>query len=66
MNVGRIILEPSELSLKSQASCTDGAISLFGDDDFCQSLVRTVIVINLIPIDKQDDICILLDGPGLT
>ena len=42
-----------------------GAVALFADDDFRDALVRGVLIIDFIPVNKHDDVGVLFDGAGL-
>ena len=45
---------------------TDGAVTLFAYDDFRNSLVLCLRIVDFIPVDKKNQIRILFDGPGFT
>jgi hypothetical protein len=47
--------------LERQPAGTNGAIPLFTNDDFRNTLIRGILVVYLVSIDKHDDIGILLD-----
>ena len=41
-------------------------MSVFGDDDLGDILTFGVLLVNILTIDKHNDIRVLLDGPALT
>jgi hypothetical protein len=47
--------------LERQPAGTNGAITLLTNDDFRNTLIRGILVVYLVSIDKHDDIGILLD-----
>jgi len=61
-----IVFETRELPAECQQAFTDGAVTLLADDDLGQSLLRAVLVIDFITVNKHDDIGILLNGTRLT
>ena len=56
----RIIRQPDQID------GSDRAVSLFGDDDFRDSLILGILIIVIISIDKHNDVGILLDRSLLT
>ncbi len=62
----RKIFETRVLAYECQGNHADRAVTLFADDDFCFAFIGRVGVVNFIPIDEQDQICILLDSAGFT
>ena len=43
----------------------DGAVSLFGDDDFCLIRMLCIFVVIVVAVQENDHIRVLLDGTGL-
>ncbi len=56
-----IVFEPGVLADKAQQLGADRAVTLLADNDFCDSLLLGVLVIDLVTVDKEDDVGILLD-----
>ena len=55
------IFESSELPLERQPAGTNGTITLLTNDDFRNTLIRGILVVYLVSVNKHDDIGILLD-----
>src|SRR4051794_903906 len=57
----RDVLEPRVLAEERQTHGADRPVALLADDDLGGALVRAVLVVDLVAIDEEDDVCILLD-----
>ncbi len=62
VNVRSKILKTGIFPQKGQAAAANRAITLFGDNDFSGTFFGGFGVVDLIAVDKDDNICILLDG----
>ena len=60
------IVEARVLADKRQLDRTNRAITLLADDDLGDALVFGIRVIDLIAVNKHDDVGVLLDRPGFT
>ena len=61
--VGKIF-EFGEVASELQAHLTNGAITLFANDDFSDAQIFCVFVINLVAVDEQNHVRVLLDSTG--
>ncbi|CRI63137.1 hypothetical protein THIOKS11170027 [Thiocapsa sp. KS1] len=59
--IADIVLELGVFAEKGQAGGSDGPVALLGDDDLGDTLVLRVLVIDLVAIDEDDEVCILFD-----
>src|SRR5680860_167977 len=53
----RVALDEGQLGL------ADGTVPLLADDDLGDALVGAVLVVDLVPVDEEDEVGVLLDGP---
>ena len=59
--VVNVVLETGVLTKERQARGPDGAITLLGNDDFGGPLVCRVLVVYLVTVDEDNQVCILLN-----
>ena len=57
----RTIYKQNTLTNKNKADVGDGAVPVFSNNDFGDTFICCPRVVILISIDKQNEICILLD-----
>ncbi len=65
-NSGHEIFEPGILPAERQSKIADLAVSVLGDDDVGLPFLGRFIVVDLIAVDKHNEIRILLDRAGFT
>lgn len=58
----RQIVKAGKASLEGQTTCSDRAIPLLADNNFCCALICTILVIVFVTIQEQDYVCILFDS----
>lgn len=56
-----LVEKSSDAALIEQVDCTNGAVTLFGDDDLCLTALVALRILVLVTIDKHDEIRVLLD-----
>src|SRR5690606_636179 len=62
--LSRQILEAGVLPQEAQTHGANWPVTLLANDDFGDTLVRSVFVIHFVTVDEGDDIGVLLDGAG--
>jgi len=59
-----MVFKLGELAQEGQADRANGAITLFCNNDLSHTFVWRVGPIDLVSVNKQNDVCILLDCSG--
>ena len=60
------IIESCVLAFKLQAAGADLAVSLLADNNLSDTFIWAVLVVILVPVEKQDYVSILLNGARFT
>src|SRR5256885_9591035 len=61
----RVVLEAGVFPEEGQLDRPDGAVALFEDYDFRDALFGRVRRVDLLPIDRENEVGVLLDCAGL-
>src|SRR5439155_9003527 len=61
----RVILEAGVFPEEGQLDRADGAVALLENDDFGHALFRCVRSVDLLAVDREDQVGVLLDRAGL-